>query len=341
MMADEVAIPKTIDKIIDVAESVGGHIASRKDQSVQIKVPSASFRDAMTKIEAIGGVVNRSVSADDVSEEFHDLEVRLVNLRATRARLQEFLAKAPAIADMLTVERELERVAQEIDRSEGRLEFLRTRASMSAITVALTPKPKAELVVVTPPPSASAARQAADRRSAHPLGRRDRHRPPPLAQEVKIMKTERIAFLFALLFTAACTHGARLDTPAGFATLDQGSSDYSYRATSAKGVVLATRTEPNEVKANTEFWAETLDARLRDKGYVADGTARSVKTAKGLSGTQLRYLTSKDGRDHRYWVTVFATKSKVFVVEAAGDKEPFDRSIAAVDGAIVTLDATE
>jgi len=155
MTADEDAIPKTIDKIIDVAESLGGHIASRKDQSVQIKVPSASFREAMTKIEGLGGVVNRSVTADDVSEEFHDLEVRLVNLRATRARLQEFLAKAPAINDMLTVERELERVAQEIDRSEGRLEFLRTRAAMSAITVALTPKPKAPaLVVVTPPPPA-------------------------------------------------------------------------------------------------------------------------------------------------------------------------------------------
>ena len=75
-MSDEDAIPKTIDRIIDVAESVGGHIASRKDQGVQIKVPSASFRDATTKIEALGGVVNRSVTAADVSEEFHDLEVR-------------------------------------------------------------------------------------------------------------------------------------------------------------------------------------------------------------------------------------------------------------------------
>ena len=157
MMSDEDAIPKTIDRIIDVAESVGGHIASRKDQSVQIKVPSASFRDAMTRIEALGSVVNRSVTADDVSEEFHDLEVRLVNLRATRARLQEFLAKAPGINDMLTVERELERVAQEIDKSEGRLEFLRTRAAMSAISVALTPKPKPVTPIVAdktpqPPP---------------------------------------------------------------------------------------------------------------------------------------------------------------------------------------------
>lgn len=154
------------------------------------------------------------------------------------------------------------------------------------------------------------------------------------------MKTERIAFLFTLLLTAACTHGARLDTPSGFATLD-GSSAYSYRATSAKGVVLATRTEPNDVKANTEFWAETLDAKLRGKGYTADGATRNVKTGKGLVGTQLRYLTSRNGREHRYWVTVFATKAKVFVVEAAGDKEPFDKSVAAVDGAIASLDATE
>jgi hypothetical protein len=84
--------------------------------------------------------------------------VRLVNLRATRIRLQEFLAKAPNIQDMLTVERELERVAQEIDRMEGRLEFLRTRAAMSLISVHLTPKPKSAALVVTPPPPPPALR---------------------------------------------------------------------------------------------------------------------------------------------------------------------------------------
>lgn len=157
------------------------------------------------------------------------------------------------------------------------------------------------------------------------------------------MYTARIACQITLAFTlllgtAAC-HGARLETPSGFATLDENGA-YSYRATSAKGVVLATRTEKNDVKANTEFWAETLDAKLRDRGYVADGT-RNVKTSKGLSGTQLRYTTTKNGREHRYWVTVFATAKKVFVVEAAGDKEPFDKAIASVDRAIASLDATD
>lgn len=154
MTADEDALPKTIDQIIDIAEELGGNVAARKDTSVSIKVPSASFRAAMTKIDALGGVTNRSVKADDVSEEFHDLEVRLANLKATRARLSEFLAKAGDIPNMLTVERELERVAQEIDRIEGRLEFLRTRASMSVISVTLTPKVKEKPVVAVPPPAA-------------------------------------------------------------------------------------------------------------------------------------------------------------------------------------------
>jgi hypothetical protein len=142
MEMDEAGIPKTVDRIIDMAEALGGQLVKREDKNVTIKVPSASFRDALARIDALGVVTKRSVNADDVTEEFRDLEVRLTNLRATRARLQQFLAKAAAMNDMLAVERELERVSQEIDRIEGRLEFLRSRAAMSAIDVELTAKPK-------------------------------------------------------------------------------------------------------------------------------------------------------------------------------------------------------
>jgi len=143
----------------------------------------------------------------------------------------------------------------------------------------------------------------------------------------------------AFLLLAACTHGARLETPSGFANLGDDDA-FSYRAASARGVVITTRTEPNDVKANTDFWAEALDVRLKDRGYVADGT-KAVKTNKGLAGTQLRYLTKKNGRDHRYWVTVIATKSKVYVIEAAGDKDAFDPATPTVEHAIGTLDATD
>jgi len=143
--------------------------------------------------------------------------------------------------------------------------------------------------------------------------------------------------ILSLVLLAGCAHGAKLETPKGFANLgDQ--AHFSYRAANAKGVVLTTRTEDNDVKANTEFWADALDAKLRDKGYSVEGS-RAVKTTRGLEGTQLRYVTSYAGRTHRYWVTVFATASKVYVVEAAGDKEPFDQQVAIVENAITTLDA--
>jgi hypothetical protein len=152
------------------------------------------------------------------------------------------------------------------------------------------------------------------------------------------MKTRILALLLSIASLTAC-HGARLSTPAGFANLGD-DDDYSYRATNARGVVLATRTEKNEVKANTEFWADSLDLKLRDRGYVAEGS-RAVKTHKGLTGTQIRYATTKNGRPHRYWMTVFATKSKVYVVEAAGDKAAFDPAEPTVERAIASLDASD
>ena len=149
MLTEEEQLPQTIDKAIDVAESVGGYLGTRKDTSVQVRVPSGRFREAMTKMEALGAVTHRSVTAEDVSEEFHDAEVRLLNMRATRQRMQEFLAKANNMQDALTVERELERVAQEIDRLEGRMRFLKSRAAFSQITLNVTAKPKIRPIVAT------------------------------------------------------------------------------------------------------------------------------------------------------------------------------------------------
>lgn len=47
------------------------------------------------------------------------------------------------MADMLAVGRELERVAGEIERIEGKMRFLRSRAVFSLVTVSVQPKPKA------------------------------------------------------------------------------------------------------------------------------------------------------------------------------------------------------
>jgi hypothetical protein len=142
MTIDEAAVPGAIDKMVDIAENFGGHLAGRTNTTVTVKVPSGRFRDALAEMEKLGMVTNRSVSAEDVSEEYKDAEVRLANMKATRTRIQEFLAKAANVNDMLTLEQQLERVSLEIDRIEGRMRFLRERTALSTITVSVTPKPK-------------------------------------------------------------------------------------------------------------------------------------------------------------------------------------------------------
>lgn len=140
----------TLDRVIEAATAMGGYLLRRTDTTVQVRVPSARFREGLRRVEDFGEVLHRSVSAQDVSEEFHDVEVRLQNLRAVRRRLEEFLTRAGSMAEALQVERELERVSREIDTLEGRLRFLSARVAFSLLTVNVHARP--DTVAVAGPP---------------------------------------------------------------------------------------------------------------------------------------------------------------------------------------------
>lgn len=147
--------PGAVDNIVALAEALGGHLAGRDEGRVTVKIPSRRFREAMSKIDDAFDVERRNVKAEDVTAEFKDLEVRLENLRATRKRIEELMQKSGTLADTLSVERELERVAAEIDRIQGRLRFLRSHTSFSTLTATVVEKPKTPQIVATKtPPSA-------------------------------------------------------------------------------------------------------------------------------------------------------------------------------------------
>ena len=69
-----------------------------------------------------------NVSAEDVGEEYVDVQARVANAHRLEQRLIEVLAtKTGKLSDILNVERELARVREEIERMEGRMRYLRTR----------------------------------------------------------------------------------------------------------------------------------------------------------------------------------------------------------------------
>ena len=131
----------SLGRVEAIGRELGGFLAKRDDKEVTIRVPAAAFDEAVKRIEGVGDMIHRNVSAEDVTEEFRDLEVRLRSAHAVQARLAELLAKAVKVEESLAIERELDRVSGEIERIEGRMKFLRDRAAFSTITVRFQPKP--------------------------------------------------------------------------------------------------------------------------------------------------------------------------------------------------------
>lgn len=155
---------------------------------------------------------------------------------------------------------------------------------------------------------------------------------------MKSLKILALAPLF--LLSMACSSGARVSAPDGFAELEEGET-YSYRATNAAGVVIGVRTEDNNPRGNLDFWTHAVDLKLKKSGYSALAEeATKVSSEKGLDGRRLRYRTQKDGRTHEYWVTVFVTDDKVIVVEAAGDEAFFDaKTQKRIEAAVKTVES--
>ncbi|HEX4516989.1 MAG TPA: DUF4349 domain-containing protein [Polyangiaceae bacterium] len=147
MMVDDGKVASVLDKIIDISEGAGGHLGTRRDLGVTVRVPSVHFRETLAKVGELGEITHQSITAEDVSEEYHDAEVRLVNMKAAQKRLQEFLARSANMNDMLTLERELERISMDIDRVEGRMRFLKEHVAFSTLTIALTARPKSQPII--------------------------------------------------------------------------------------------------------------------------------------------------------------------------------------------------
>jgi hypothetical protein len=117
-----------------IAGDFGGYLSERTDRQITIRVPRPRFAETVARVETLGDVLHREVAAEEVTDEYVDLEIRLKNARGVRDRLLRLL-DAASIKDALDVERELARVTEDIERIEGRLKAMRDRIGFSTITV--------------------------------------------------------------------------------------------------------------------------------------------------------------------------------------------------------------
>jgi hypothetical protein len=133
----EVARPDDASKeFLARVQAVGGYLKEQNGTAVTVRLPVARFEEVVAMVRTMGRVVHESRQAEDVTEEFVDLGLRLDNAKRSRDRLLEILAKAERVEDILKVEAELRRLTEEIERMEGRRKFLADQVAMATLTVA-------------------------------------------------------------------------------------------------------------------------------------------------------------------------------------------------------------
>jgi hypothetical protein len=88
-------------------------------------------------ISDYGQLSDKTISTDDVTEEYYDAEARLKALEAKETRLLALFDKANTITDIVNIEKELGAVRGDIEVIKGRLKYLTNATSFSTVNVAL------------------------------------------------------------------------------------------------------------------------------------------------------------------------------------------------------------
>ncbi len=143
------------DQVSQIASEAQGFVLSSSTNGtdaqhtayVSIRVPADRFEATLSRLEGLAvRVLSRSVSGEDVTEEYVDLEARLRNLEATRDRLLDLLDQAARVQDALEINQALSDVQGQIEQLQGRLRYLEQSAALSTINVLLEPVPTTQVV---------------------------------------------------------------------------------------------------------------------------------------------------------------------------------------------------
>ncbi len=137
---------KTISNIQKQVTATGGYVVEShtyggdenelKEGMVQVRVPQEHFQSFLEYVESGSmDVLERSVSGQDVTEEFVDLKSRLKSKRVVEERLLSFMEGAEKTEDLLKISNDLAKIQEEIEQITGRMNYLQNKADLATVSI--------------------------------------------------------------------------------------------------------------------------------------------------------------------------------------------------------------
>jgi hypothetical protein len=137
----------TSDRAQAIASALGGDILNlsqsgsgdSRSASLTMRVPSARFADALQQLRSLEGEVATSgVSAQDVTDQFVDLQARLSAKQAEEQRYIAILNRANTIDEILKVDASLANVRTQVEQLTGQINSIKQRTEFSTISMSIS-----------------------------------------------------------------------------------------------------------------------------------------------------------------------------------------------------------
>jgi hypothetical protein len=138
---------ETEAKVKQIVSGLNGYVTNsssqlnaggKKQGAITIRVAAERFDALLEELGKIGKVMNQNISGRDVTEEYMDSDARLKTQRELESRLLKLLAEKTAnLTSVVEVEQKLAQVRENIEKTEGRMRFLKDQASYSTLTVSV------------------------------------------------------------------------------------------------------------------------------------------------------------------------------------------------------------
>lgn len=151
---------KAVDAVTKSVESQGGYVSGShvwRDgellrATLTLRVPSAKLTTMLASIRGVAKrVENETISSEEVTQEYVDLESQLRNLEATEAELRQLMTdirkNARRAAEVMEMHQQITAIHAEIERTKGRMRYLSQVAAMSNISLEVVPDFIAQPVV--------------------------------------------------------------------------------------------------------------------------------------------------------------------------------------------------
>jgi hypothetical protein len=112
-----------------------GFITRESENYIITRIPVENMDVFINNAKKLGKVEDENKTGTDITEQYLDNNIRLENLKRVRDRYLALLEKANAVNDILSIEKELERINIEIETLEGKIKYAEQSVFYSNITI--------------------------------------------------------------------------------------------------------------------------------------------------------------------------------------------------------------